>query len=110
MQFIMGVPKWWNETHCKSCGELFKEGENTHTINITLNYRGEPLKITAKVCDSCYKKREDEIVVDGVIATDDELKLTSQYLYRLQASGMDGADMIRWARKELAKPDGARLA
>lgn len=51
----------------------------------------------------------DEVIVDGKLCTEEELLLTVQYMARLYGCGIeDSRDMIRWARKELAKPDGKR--
>lgn len=51
----------------------------------------------------------DRVVVDGKVATENEINLAAQYMGRLRASGITSPlDMLRWARKELAKPDGKR--
>jgi hypothetical protein len=51
----------------------------------------------------------DKVIVDGKACTEDEIRLASQYMGRLRASGItEPKGMILWAQKELAKPDGKR--
>jgi len=51
----------------------------------------------------------DKVIVDGKVATSTELTYAALHMGRLRASGITSpTDMIRWARKELAKPEGKR--
>ncbi len=63
-------------------------------------------------CRTCIrggKEEGDHVRVDGLECTEAELQLASQYMYRLMACGiMTSRGQIRWARRELAKPEGRR--
>lgn len=104
---------------CESCGDCgplvsfsIKRAPGTCCPEPSCDNQVAPVK-----CEGCGKtcpcpawelSHKDRHVVDGKYVTEDEMKLASQYMNRLAIAGKSPTDMIRWARKELADPNGRR--
>jgi hypothetical protein len=120
----MGCAPGLNCNSCDHCGPLVsfntRRAPGTCCPEPTCdNHRYDPEKdrnLRCEMCGKCCricvlggKEEGDHLRVDGLEATEDEIKLASQYMNRLRAGGTEnGLDMIRWARKQLADPEGRR--
>jgi hypothetical protein len=54
MNIVMGVPKWWNETHCANadCRKRLFPVDNIHRVRITLI---DDSTVDKCLCDACYE-------------------------------------------------------
>lgn len=53
MNVVMGVPKWWNNSHCANaeCRKSFSKMDNIHRVLITLD---DGSTVEKCLCDACY--------------------------------------------------------
>ena len=59
MNIVMGVPKWWNESHCANtdCRKSFSKSDNIHRVRITLV---DDSTVEKYLCDACYQIAQNE--------------------------------------------------
>ena len=113
---VMGCAPGKDCEHCGDCGPLvsfsIQRAPGTCCPEPSCDTQVAPVKCemcgATCPCAAWEASHKDRVVVDGKYTTEDELKLASLYMNRLALSGLKGADMIRWARKELADPNGRR--